>query len=370
MIIIIMHYSYGGEVTLINMAQATNVCNNSLSREEKNDLVLAMGSVGLFSATTCVFATIVTMVLRLHRLFAYRLALYQVLASMLYSVSMGMVLFQYNYDSEKTFFFATCQVTACVIQYCMWMKLLFTNWLTFHLFSYAVFFKNLKRLEWLYILSSLLVPLLVASIPFTTGSYGIVGPGAWCYIRNWKGDCADEKYTVGIVEQFALFYGPIMLCLVVNSVCVSIMAFVMIRRAYLKASHEYQSLIAAERDRKKQALKQLLPLLAYPFIYFMLLSLPMVHRISDAISPYSTYSLVMVHVVTGSLMGFFAGLTLVVHIAIMKFHYKKPVPSSSSVGKALGTESRTESRKQPIFDMLSTDSVTHFTPAHEIVSDQ
>ena len=348
------------------MEQNSNFCNNSFSRTEKNDLLLVMGTIGLFSAATCVCASSLTLRLRLHRLFAYRLALYQVLGSFLYSVSMGMVLFQYNYDEKRRFFLATCQITAFVIQYCVWIKLLFTNWLTFHLFSYVVFFKNLKRLEWLYISSSVLVPLLIACIPFITKSYGLAG--AWCYIRNWKDDCATEKYTVGIAEQFALFYAPIMLCLVANTVSVFVMAVVMVRRAYLRVGPESQALLA-ERDRKKQALKQLLPLLAYPIIYFILLSFPMVDRVFDAISPHPSYSLVMVHVVTGSLMGFFAGLALMAHIAITKFRYvkKKAAPSISSVDRTTVEPESFVKVEKPVYDLFSGDSVTRFSPIHESV---
>ena len=44
------------------------------------------------------------------------------------------------------------------------IKLMFTLWILMHLFALAVFHKNLQRLERLYVVSSLLIPLAVTIV--------------------------------------------------------------------------------------------------------------------------------------------------------------------------------------------------------------
>ena len=41
--------------------------------------------------------------------------------------------------------------------YSQWMKLLFTVWVTFHLFCFGVLHKNLKKFEVLYVVTSLIL---------------------------------------------------------------------------------------------------------------------------------------------------------------------------------------------------------------------
>ena len=45
--------------------------------------------------------------------------------------------------------------------YARWVKLLFTMWVAVHIFCFGVFQKNLKKLEALYVVTSLLVPAVI-----------------------------------------------------------------------------------------------------------------------------------------------------------------------------------------------------------------
>ena len=45
-------------------------------------------------------------------------------------------------------------------------------WVTFHVFYFAVLHKNLKKLEVLYVVTSLFVPVVIAAVPLLTGTYG------------------------------------------------------------------------------------------------------------------------------------------------------------------------------------------------------
>ena len=236
---------------------ANNSCNSSLSIEQRNNVLLALGLTAIWSFLCCVVAVSMVIALRLYIHFIYRLAMYQVLASLFFSMSGGLTLMLYDYHKDSLYYEVSCKMTAFLLEYSLWVKILFTIWLTFHLFSYVVLFKNLKRSEWLYISSSIFGPFLIAWIPFIHNSYGFVG--AWCFIRSWNDDCATEKFTEGIIEQFVLFYGPAILMVGLCVVAIVTMLSVLLYRAYCKSDDDQALLL--NRDQRKEIIKQLLPLL-------------------------------------------------------------------------------------------------------------
>ena len=304
-------------------------CDNgsTFSRSAKDRILLFDGVTGLCSTACCLGAVLLVVSLRLYKHFVYRLATYQVLASMFLSFAEGLSLMLYKYNGDLLYYRVSCKMTAFLLEYGDWLKLFFTNWLTFHLFSYVVFFKNLKRLEWLYISSSVLGPLLFAWIPFIHNSFGL--SGAWCFIRSWQDDCATKNYKEGIVEQFVLYYGPGIALLILNMIAIGVMFTVMLRRAWKssapvpKESQPLKISAASKTNQKHEVLKQLLPLLAYPIMYFALLFFPMVNRIYMAISSATNESLIIVQAVTQASKGFFAGLVLILHIAMVHLKRRK-----------------------------------------------
>ena len=57
----------------------------------------------------------------------------------------------------------TSLVFGALLQGSAIIKLMFTVWISIHLFALAVFHKNLQKLESLYVVSSLIIPLAVTS---------------------------------------------------------------------------------------------------------------------------------------------------------------------------------------------------------------
>lgn len=292
-------------------------CNVTFSEEQKRQLLYVTGFTGIGSVLCCAIAISMVLLFRLCTRFAYRLATYQVIGSLFWSISCGLVLLQLNYDPTSESSRVSCHVVAFLLEYTMWVKLGFTLWLTFHLFCYVVLLKNLKWLEWLYIASSVFFPLVfIVWIPFIHDDYGIAG--AWCFIRVWKGDCATEKYDEGIAETFALFYGPIVVSLGLNAIAVITMVIVMVRRACgNNGSDEKEPLLVEQNRANVNALKQLLPLLAYPVIYFTLVLFPVINRLYDAFGNSTGFSLIITQGATIAIMGFFAGLALIIHICCL-----------------------------------------------------
>ena len=183
-------------------------------------------------------------VLKLHKTLVYRLALYQVLSAMEFSV-LWITASVYVYDivafngTVRTIFEALLLGSAFI-------KLMFTVWIVIHLFALAMFHKNLHRLERLYVVSSLLVPLVV-----TAALLGVTLPEA-CSLM-----AANIVYTI------------IFTVLVLTSLLIIVMATILCHRACRR-----RSLALSEYDKQhKKALYEMLPLLLYP-ILFLLIMIP------------------------------------------------------------------------------------------------
>ena len=205
------------------------------------------------------------------------------------------------------------------------------------MFSLAVCLKDFQKLEIGYVLFSILFPLLYSWIPFIHNSYGV--SGAWCWIRDWKDDCATQKYLEGIIEQFALWYGPLFISLTLTIVAAFITLIVLAQRAYTHKNPEHEPLIEEQRNQKKKALHELLPLLAYPVIFFIISMFPLVNRFYSAISSNASFELVLAHSITEPLYGFFSSWALIIHILVAR-HIKKK--KRSSIKEAQGEATHPE----------------------------
>ena len=166
------------------------------------------------SVLVCLLAAILLCCLKLYRKLVYRLALYQVLSAMAMASVGAMQVVFINYDESPNMYGRVCTALGYLWLYTEWTKLLFTMWVTFHLFCFAVLHKNLKKLEVLYVVTSLLVPALIAIVPLVTHTYGLSPGSNTCYISNTR---------VGFVERLSLWDGPAMLMLIAASTAMVVM---------------------------------------------------------------------------------------------------------------------------------------------------
>ena len=256
----------------------------------------------------------------LYVLFAYRLALYHVITGLLSGMACVLeavsILYYDRPDSDDPP--SACIAIAFTIQYCVWMKLCFTFWVTFHLFSYAVCYRNLKRLELLYVLTSLIIPMIVSVIPLATGSYGLAG--SWCWIRTCTGSSA-EKYA-GLVEQFALWYAPSIALLFLDCIVVVVMVGVLSYRTFVERKGRKEALLVTKRPLRESALRQLLPLLVYPVTWCLLSIPPLVDRVLGAMSV-RLDGLTVANAFCTSAWSLAAGLALITHIALVSTGAKR-----------------------------------------------
>eukprot|EP00731_Ephydatia_muelleri_P013174 Em0007g484a len=134
-----------------------------------------------------------------------------------------------NYDESPIIYGRICTAIGLLQVYTEWTKLLFTMWVTFHLFCFAVLHKNLKKLEVLYVVTSLLVPALIAIVPLVTHSYGLNTDGNICNIY--------ANTNVAFIERLALWDCPAMLMLIAASIAMVVMVIKLASQNELQTSN-------------------------------------------------------------------------------------------------------------------------------------
>ena len=302
--------------TLWGSSGSGESCNDSYTTEQKNTIFSAMGGTALVSFSLCVVAMMFVLCFKLHKKFVYRLALYQVFSSMLVSLAVMLATVPI-YIHDLIPYTTICTAGGYILEYLMWVKLLFAFFLLFHIFCLAAFLKNLMKLEVYYVLLSFLIPLLFTWIPFIHTSYG--STESWCWIRAHSSCDPTQRYWEGFIEQFALWYGPLSIC-----IFVSIPAIIVILVAF---KYRYNRLSPSESDplleecMKRYMLKvyfrKLIPLLIYPIIFFALFLFPIFRQVHHAISP-PNFTLSLIHSVCYASVGLFSSIVLILHVLLVR----------------------------------------------------
>ena len=300
----------------------------TLSHEEKYKILITMGIGGVIAIIVCCTALGMVLLLKLYRYPVHRLAMYQVIAALLYAIICVLELSFINYDGEndsnsfKTF----CSVVGFFLEYAVCMKLMFTLCLTFHLFCFSVFHVNINRLEIVHVLVSVITPLFFVWVPFIHNIYGLAG--AWCWIQNWKKDAADNKLPEGEIEQYSLLYGPAISTLSLAVIAVIVIVIVQLRRAYGCCNYRRNTVNddltpLLKKESHKKVLKEVLPLLAYPVVSFMLYIPAFVNRVVGSVMDHVSFVSFIWSGMSLTLLSTFAGVTLIVHVLILKCSTKQ-----------------------------------------------
>ena len=275
------------------------------------DADILFSAVNCVSVIICLLAAILVFAIKLHKTVVYRMALYQVLAALAFAMAELSEIMFFDYQSNPDVYGPLCIANVWFIIYFMWMKLLLTTWITFHLFCFAVLHKNLKKFEVLYVVTSLLVPAVVASIPLTTHSYGY-SPITGCFIPVYY---ANYTYDDAAIEAFALWDGPSMSILFAASIAMVVMVIKLTYHVCWRVKHD--RITRGDRDQFQKALKQLLPLAAFPVLFFVLI-IPMF--VYDTfyyfITPTPNAQLEVAYVAFLYLWTISSGGTLIVHITV------------------------------------------------------
>ena len=259
------------------------------------------------SVLVCLLAAALVLYLKLYKKLVYRLALYQVLSALvLASVGVMQVMF-INYDDSPNIYDRICIAIGFLLLYTEWMKLLFTMWVTFHLFCFAVLHKNLKKLEVLYVVTSILVPALIAAVPLITHTYGLSGDDI-CYIY--------ANTSVAFIERLALWDGPAMLMLITASTAMVVMVIKLASHVYRRYTYEP----ITDGDQFTEAIKQLLPLATFPMLFFIFEIPVFIFHIYTTQHSTPNEGMFIADVVCFSLWSMASGATLIIHISVTQIH--------------------------------------------------
>ena len=210
--------------------------------------------ISFVSVLLCLAAVAVVCKQKLHKTLVYRLAMYQVLSAMEFSILwiIASIYIYTNASADVTYevFMATMIVLDSLLMGSSFIKLMFTVWISIHLFALAVFHRNLQRLERLYVVSSLLIPLAVTIVLLGINLTGCHGNSTYLW----------EEIIFIII--FAV--------LVIVSLLMVVMGTILCHRACRR-----RNAILSEYDKQhKKVLREMLPLLLYP-IFFLLFTMPL-----------------------------------------------------------------------------------------------
>ena len=281
----------------------------------------------------CLLAVIFVLALKLYKKLVYRLALYQVLASLLMATVQTLQVVFINYNESPSVYRRVCVAIGWFMMYAEWTKLSFAAWVTFHLFCFGVLHKNLKKLEALYVVTSLLVPALIAVVPLITNSYGLSADGTVCYVY--------ANQSTAFVERLAIWDVPAMFILLVASTAMVVMVMKLACRVRWRSKYER----IADGDQFEKAIKQLLPLAAFPILFFLFEIPVLIFRIY--VAKYKAREALLIStIVFFSLWSFTSGATLLVHISVSQWYGRKRKSKSTKLQRettSVNTLSATES---------------------------
>ena len=163
-----------------------NTSELNCSNESYIEALVLETSLAASGILVCSVVIILAATLQLHKQFLYRLIIYQVSSFLAFGATNMLDIVQQLImtRNQSQVYLPLCLAAAFLYTYTLLVKLFFTLIISVHLFCFAVCFKNLKNFEICYILTALVVPAIMAAVPFATSTYGQQGQGQpWCWIQ-------------------------------------------------------------------------------------------------------------------------------------------------------------------------------------------
>ena len=246
------------------------------SKEYANVAIASAVSAGVSLAAGC-FVILVMALLQKWKYFSQRLILYLAIATILTSIST--ILHRVDYENQISDFYTRfCAVGGFLEQVTSWIFLNANSAITIYLFMNVVTKIKTEHLELLYVFFIFLFPFTFNWIPFINSAYG--RSGAWCWIRS-DDTATCESFVFGQYLIFILWYIPLYAILLVL-----IGLYLVILQRLHRASREWtRSPTIEAKELQKRSQQDVLPLMAYPLIFFLLSIPPLINRIQALASP-------------------------------------------------------------------------------------
>ncbi len=282
------------------------------SKGQFDAVIWTKTGVSSLSAVACCLAILLIVFMKAYRRFVHRLTLYLAIAAFIYSVIFALQVLpvkdkcdHVTVTNEKL-----CTALGFLVEYSAWVMLLFMCWITLHLFLLGVLQINWK--SWQYETVGLILahtcPVIFAVVPFIdfkNGTmYGLAG--AWCWIRVTDENC--NPYTDGMVEQFVLWYAPLMALVLANFLAMLVLVVVLYR-----GSRAGPGDLPQLQRQYKDALKEARPLLFYPIFFNILCCMAFANRVYYAVTEKTNFGLWMAHAIADPSLPLFIPLAFLLH---------------------------------------------------------
>ena len=326
----------GANCSQVNLTNKT--CFRFSSRDFEAIFGAKVGVAGLAVFACCV-AIFLIFISKAYKKFVLRLTLYLAIAALIYSV---VFILQILPVEDRCGFVVVrnkqlCMAAGFLVMYGGWVMLFFICWITLHLFILAVFKRNYNSCK--YEVGGLIIchacPLLLCVVPFINFKHGVMYglAGAWCWIRVTGNSC--QPYGEGVIEQFTLFYGPLIFIVLLISLMVVIMIIALYRgtrerSGELSTTYQLQS-------QYREALKETMPLLFYPIIYNILCCLAFANRVYYAATNKASFPLWIIHAIADPSLPLFIPVAFLFHPYTLKKIKRAATKQLTKDSQASGT---------------------------------
>ena len=177
-------------------------------------VIVAAVSAGsaIVSALCCIFVICLIFLLKKHHFFIQRIILYHCLAALYDSSARALALQHLQYDPQSTGQDILCMISGFANLLASWTLIVDYSVIAFTLLMTAVFHKNVRRLEPLYVAMIFTLPLTFTWIPFIGNSFGELRGRCWIRTINYN-DCT--KHRLGEIFAIVLWNVPLFSILVI-----------------------------------------------------------------------------------------------------------------------------------------------------------
>ena len=326
-----------GQANFSNMTNSSNC--NKFSAEEQRTLNIIVFSVSSTASLACIMAILFILLSKGHKKFVQRLVLYLMVAALVEAVAsiLQVVPVQYsgNVGEVRKGLEGFCAAAGFFVEVALWLELSVMCWIV--IVIVLVFNRcdvKLKH-EICGLALVLILPFTLNWIPFVKGMYGLSGGGCWIK-PSVKSFC--EYDSVGLTFSFLLSHAPAFSVCLITFVSFGTIAIVMCKRTLQQEQGLRQSSV------HWQGLKEVLPLLFYPLIYFLLWIGLAVTRVYDTLQSGQDkkfqYSLVLIHNTFSFLIRLFVPLIFLLHLVIKccKKYRNKPRPVNTITSFSVSNE--------------------------------
>ena len=240
--------------------------------------------------------------------FSHRLIVSFLLSAFFYSLFTCFQWVRITHESSRLHTVRGCEAVAFFVEYFSWTLVLTTCLLFFHLFR-ILCLENSERLlrSWcktsdhiqlaIYMVISFFVPLLFTWVPFIPAIKGYGPSGYWCWLMICDKD--GNRYITGYVEQAFLWYGSILLVMVVIAALIV-------------------PIICQLCKKRPSNFKIACPLMMFPLIFFLINVVGVVNRVITLILNQPIPFLSFVHGFIDSLWGAVAAVVIISYICVVE----------------------------------------------------